>query len=134
MVREISVQDGNWPMYRVCYGLARKRHLLLPTSDPSDDQDNDAEHYKPHHDAENNQPYGDRRLVRWRQCWVNPQKFQAVIIQAENIIDAAPRQTICKSRIYERQGLDQTNFSLVISSLSHGSPKQLVRLIMSVSN
>lgn len=121
-------------MYRVCYGLARKRHLLLPTPDPSDDQDNDAEHYKPHHDAENNQPYGDRRLVRWRQCWINPQKFQAVIIQAENIIDAASRQAICKSRIYKREGLDQTNFSLVVSSFSHGSPKQLVRLIMSVSN
>lgn len=75
---------------------SRKGHLLLSTFDPSDDQDNNANHYRSHHDTKNNQPYGDRRLVRWLKCWVDPQKLQAVIIQTKNIIDTAPRHPICK--------------------------------------
>lgn len=107
--REINVQVSNYPVWIQCYLLqnfqfmhskktdkSRKGYSLLSTFDPSDNQDDDANHYQCHYNTKNNQPYGDRRLVRWLKCWVNPQKLQAVIIQAKDIIDAAPRHPICK--------------------------------------
>lgn len=76
----------------------KKGHLLPSISDPSEDEHNNTNHYHSHHDPKDNQPYGDRWLVRGSQRRLNPQKLQAVVIQLEGIIDTAPRQPIPKSK------------------------------------
>ena len=55
-------------------------------------------YYHSHHDPKDNQPYGDRWLVRGSQRRLNPQKLQAVVIQLEGIIDTVPAQPIPKSK------------------------------------
>lgn len=79
-------------------GKSRKAHLLPSISDPGEDEQDDANHHQSHHDPKHNQPYGDRWLVRWSQCWLNPQKLQAIVIQLESIIDTVPGHPIPKSK------------------------------------
>ena len=76
----------------------KKGHLLPSISDPSEDEHNNTKHYHSHHDPKDNQPYGDRWLVRGSQSRLNPQKLQAVVIQLEGIIDTAPGQPIPKAK------------------------------------
>ena len=100
---------------------SRKGHLLLSISDPSEDQDDNANHYHSHHNSKNNQPYGNRGLVRRSKCWLYPQKLQGVVIQTESIIDTAPGLPICKSKKQQRGHLDKIKLHVVICCLYHCS-------------
>lgn len=101
----------------------KKGHLLPSISDPSEDEHNNTNHYHSHHDPKDNQPYGDRWLVRGSQSRLNPQKLQAVVIQLEGIIDTVPGQPIPKAKHQAKEN------SAVIYCLYHCLQKDLIRLI-----
>lgn len=103
-------------------GKSRKGHLLPSISDPREDEQENANHHHSHHDPKHNQPYGDRWLVRGFQCWLNPQKLQAVVIQAESIIDTAPGLPVPKSKTL-RQNRIVRNYFLPMPLLLKGFDK-----------
>lgn len=77
---------------------SKKGHLLPLISDPSEGDEHSNTVLYSHHDPKDNQPYGDRWLVRESQRRLNPQKLQAVVIRLEGIIDTVPAQPIPKAK------------------------------------
>lgn len=100
---------------------SRKGHSPPSVSDPGEDEQSNTNHHQCHHNPKNNQPYGDRRLVRGSQCRLNTQKLQAVVVQAENIIDTAPRHPVPKSKTLRQKGHWGKIKHVIIFTLYHCS-------------